>query len=96
MARLVRVRGVEATHDYRVRLTFTDGTTREIDLAPFLRGPVFECIRSDPATFRSVAVDPRAGTIVWPNGADIDPDVLYHGLPPAWAAAAGKEKALGP
>jgi hypothetical protein len=34
--------------------------------------------------FRSVRVDPELGTIVWPNGADIDPDVLYRGLKPAW------------
>jgi len=28
-------------------------------------------------------VDPEAGTIVWPNDTDLDPDVLYeaaHGL----------------
>ena len=34
--------------------------------------------------FRSVKVDKRMGTIVWDNRADIDPDVLYHGLKPAW------------
>jgi hypothetical protein len=80
----VRVQSVEALEPFLVRLQFTDGTTREIDLAIYLRGPVFEPIRSDRAVFRSVRVDPELGTIVWPNGADIDPDVLYRGLKPAW------------
>jgi hypothetical protein len=44
-------------------------------------------MRIDQVAFRSFQVDPRAGTIVWPNGADIDPDVLYRGLKPAWMAA---------
>jgi Protein of unknown function (DUF2442) len=26
----------------------------------------------------------EGGTIAWDNGADIDPDVLYHNLKPAW------------
>jgi hypothetical protein len=30
-----------------------------------------------PAYFASVRVDPELGTIVWDNGADLDPDVLY-------------------
>jgi hypothetical protein len=67
-----------------VRLEFTDGSRREVDLEVYLRGPVFEPIKNDPAVFRSVRVDAQLGTIVWPNGADIDPDVLYHGLKPAW------------
>jgi hypothetical protein len=42
---------------------------------------------ANPALFRQVTVDPQLGTIVWPNGADVDPDVLYHGrTPAAWEA----------
>jgi len=81
---MVRVNSVQPLSGFRVRLGFTDGTDKEIDLEPYLRGPVFEPIRNDPKIFRAVSVDHRAGTIVWPNGADIDPDVLYLGLKPAW------------
>jgi hypothetical protein len=69
---------------FRVKLGFTDGSEKEIDLGPYLHGPVFERIGSDEEVFRTVRVDERAGTIVWDNGADIDPDVLYLGLRPAW------------
>jgi hypothetical protein len=81
---LVRIQSVEVLHGFWVRLQFTDGTTREVNLDPYLYGPVFEPIRNDPTVFRSVKVDQRMGTIVWENGADIDPDVLYHNLKPAW------------
>jgi len=84
LERLVRIKSVEGLKDFWVRLEFTDGTQREIDLAPYLHGPIFEPIRNNPSMFRSVKVDHRMGTIVWDNRADIDPDVLYHGLKPAW------------
>ena len=83
--KLVRIKSVKPLEDFVVELEFTDGTSRNINLEPFLRGKVFEAIRSNPAVFRAVKVDKRMGTIVWENGADIDPDVLYHGLKPAWA-----------
>jgi len=78
MSQLVRIRAAEPTQAHRVKLTFTDGTVKEVDLAPFLRGPVFDPIKANPEVFRSLTVDLRMGTIVWPNGADIDQDVLYH------------------
>ena len=84
MPRPVRIRAVAPLEDYKVRLEFTDNTTKEMDLAPYLHGPIFESIRNDARLFRSVKVDARMGTIVWENGADIDPDVLYKGLTPAW------------
>jgi hypothetical protein len=70
---------VEVLHDNVVRLRFADGVEKAIDLAPYLHGPIFAEIRSDPARFAEVRVDPDAGTIVWPNGADLAPDVLYEG-----------------
>ena len=84
MSRPVRIRAVTALEDFKVRLEFTDNTTKEMDIEPYLHGPIFEPMRNDPRIFHSVKVDPRMGTIVWENGADIDPDVLYKGLTPAW------------
>ena len=80
---LVRVQSVEPREGFKVNIRFTDGSSREVNLAPYLRGPIFEPIRNDPVLFSSMQVE--EGTIAWPNGADIDPDVLYHGLTPAWA-----------
>lgn len=67
---------------YKLALRFSDGTTREVDLEGELWGPVFEPVR-DLLVFRQVAVDRELGTIVWPNGADMDPDVLRGLHPPA-------------
>lgn len=47
-----------------------------------LHGQVFKSIRNDLAMFRSMKIE--GSMIAWPNGADIDPDVLYYGLKPAW------------
>jgi len=62
---------------YRLRLRFEDGVEGVVDLGAILsfRG-VFEPLK-DPAYFSQVRVDPQLGTVVWPNGADLDPDVLY-------------------
>ena len=78
----VRVQSVKPLGDFKVLFTFDNGSRKEINLDPFLHGPVFEPIRNDPAMFRSMKI--AGGTVAWDNGADIDPDVLYYGLKPAW------------
>jgi len=69
-----------ALGDYRLQLRFDDGVEGVVDLAPHLsfRG-VFEPFR-DPTYFAQVRVDRELGTVTWPNGADLDPDVLYGRL----------------
>jgi hypothetical protein len=73
------ITGVEVLHDHFVRLRFADGAEKTVDLDPYLHGTVFAQIRGDQAVFAEVKVDPESGTIVWPNGADLAPDVLYEG-----------------
>ncbi|MGH3112546.1 MAG: DUF2442 domain-containing protein [Gaiellaceae bacterium] len=75
--RTARIRSVEPLQGFILRLGFDDGAVREIDLEGELWGPVFEPLRRDRQLFRQVRVDEELGTIVWPNGADMDPDVLH-------------------
>lgn len=62
--------------DHVVNVRFDDGNERTIDFEPILLGPLFGLLR-DLRLFRQVRVDRDLGTLAWPNGADIDPNVLY-------------------
>jgi len=68
----------EAGDDHRVNVQFEDGLRAEVDLSYLLSyGGVFEPLR-DVDYFRQLRADPEAGTIVWPNDADIAPETLYE------------------
>jgi Protein of unknown function (DUF2442) len=69
--------GVEVSGKFRLRLTFDDGTVGEVDFAGREWRGVFEPLR-DPDYFSRVAVDAAAGTVTWPNGADMAPEPLYE------------------
>ena len=75
-----RIVSFEHSGVYELRLWFDDGREQVIDFKPMLEGPLFGELR-DPARFREVQLDTDFGTLVWPNGADIDPMMLYD-----WAA----------
>lgn len=74
---LHRIESARVCGSHSLMLRFDDGTSKKVDLLPLLEGPIFEPVR-DPDYFRSVVVDAVAGTVVWPNGADIAPEVLYE------------------
>jgi hypothetical protein len=78
---------VEAKAHFNLLLTFNTGEQKLVDIEPYLRGPIFRPVREDPGYFNRVKVDDELGTIIWPNGADIDPDVLYGSHVPAWMEA---------
>ncbi|MGH9226768.1 MAG: DUF2442 domain-containing protein [Acidimicrobiales bacterium] len=80
---LIDVTGVRVLARYVVELTFADGDARVIDRERLLWGPMFDPLVADYGLFRRVRVDREAGTIVWPNGADISPRTLYAESKPA-------------
>ena len=69
---------VQPKQPYILDLSFADGTRRQVDIEPLLWGEVFKPLR-DWDYFKQVRVDPDLGTVVWPNGADLAPEFLYHG-----------------
>jgi hypothetical protein len=79
-----RIRNVQAGPGFTLLLGFADGTSGTVDLAEDVAGRsgVFGPLQ-DPGYFATVVVDEVSGTVVWPNGLDLDPDVLYeraHGI----------------
>ncbi len=77
------VKTAMALEPYVVRVVFTDGEVRDVDMEPLLSGPVFGPLR-ERDMFMRVTVDAVGETITWPNGADLDPDVIYGTAPADW------------
>ncbi len=74
---MIDIVDVRVTGPTSVWLRFDNGYAGEIDLGEVIsfKG-VFEPLK-DPAEFARVTVNSDIGTVVWPNGADLAPDVLY-------------------
>ena len=77
-----RVAAVTVVPDFRLAVTFVDGTKGEVELDSFLKdshtnGTVFEALR-DPAIFAQVQV--VMGAVQWANGADLAPDAMYDAI----------------
>ena len=84
MTDLIKITRVEPRQDRWLRLWFSNGAVKDVDLTGLLSlGGVFTAIRDDRATFEAVRVNPESQTIEWPGEIDLDPDVLYGRADPA-------------
>jgi hypothetical protein len=75
---MIDVTDVRPLDGRKLELTFADGLSSVVDLDRVIEHytGIFAPLQ-DEAYFRQVRADRELGTIVWPNGADICPDVLY-------------------
>ena len=74
-----RVLSVKATDSFSVVAQWSDGSSREDEVKPFLKdcGPYFARL-NDPDYFKKVRVSEFGDTVEWPEGQDIAPESLYE------------------
>ncbi len=71
------VEKLEYLEAYKLRLTFKNQVTQDIDLSTEIYGEIFEPL-NDIEYFQQVFLNPETKTIEWPNGADFAPEFLYE------------------
>src|SRR6266851_1592478 len=87
MSELIKIDAVEPREGHWLRLTFSDGAIKDVDLGELLaRGGVFSAIRDDRDIFEHVRVNAETSTIEWPGEVDLDPEVLYGRFEPSSGA----------
>lgn len=73
----LHVEKLEYLEAYKLRLTFNNKVTQDIDLSTEIYGEIFEPL-NDTEYFQQVFLNPETKTIEWPNGADFAPEFLYE------------------
>jgi len=69
------VKKVKPLSNYQLELTFENKEVKIFDVTPYLDTGLFKAL-NDEKYFKTVKVS--YDTIEWPNGADLDPEVLYE------------------
>ncbi len=73
---IYRVVDCEIVGPYTLRVMFDDETEQVIDFRPVLDGALYGPLQ-DETVFNQVDIDPEVHTVLWPNGADFDPETLH-------------------
>ena len=75
MKQCARILSVESLGGRRLRIIFSDGLCRELTFFDKLTGSLAPLNEDD--LLAQAVIHPEAGTLSWPGGLDLDPDVLY-------------------
>jgi hypothetical protein len=75
MKMYLSVKNVKPLNDYNLELTFENHEKRIFDVKPYLDTGLFKTLKNEKI-FKMVKVS--YDTIEWPNGIDLDPEVLYE------------------
>jgi hypothetical protein len=73
---IYRLKAFQIISPYTLRVEFDDQTVQIIDFKPVLGSELFGPLR-ELSLFNQVQIDPEVHTLVWPNGADFDPETLH-------------------
>jgi hypothetical protein len=68
---------VKPLADYQLFLRFEDGIEGVVDISQCIAFSGIFAPLQNLDYFTQVQIHPELGTIVWQNGADLDPDMLY-------------------
>jgi len=73
---IYKVVDFEIVGPYTVKVVFDDGSAQVINFLPVLEGELYKPLQ-DMKLFNQLKIDPETHTLVWPNGADFDPETLH-------------------
>ncbi|NTW69942.1 MAG: DUF2442 domain-containing protein [Chlorobiaceae bacterium] len=73
---MLEVTKAEYIEEYRIQITFNNGSSGVVDLKDALWGTMFETLR-DYNAFRKFELSDVVHTIRWENDADLAPEYLY-------------------
>ena len=85
------VTNAKALDDYQLELTFETNEVKIFDMKPYLELGVFKALKDEPF-FQKVRVS--FGSVAWPNGIDLDPEVLYEDGKPLAAFCVAEERGV--
>lgn len=76
---MLRVTKATPLDNHVLHIEFSEGSVGDVDCSFLLESGLGTELR-DPSYFQQVSVDPELRTVVWPNGLDPAPELLYSRL----------------